>query len=95
MSRKSKRKPARLHETLNKKAPRAPVNLSPDLDLMNAAQACQVIGGNGAPINPATLWRGIKAGRYPKPIMVSPNVARWSRAELEAALRRLFEIRAA
>jgi len=45
-------------------------------------------------ISAATLWRGIKAGRYPKPIRVSAQVRRWSREECEAVLRSMVEGRA-
>jgi predicted DNA-binding transcriptional regulator AlpA len=58
-----------------------------DPDLLDAKAACKLIGGS-RPINPATLWRGVKSGFYPKPIKVSPNANRWLRSELVTAIER-------
>jgi predicted DNA-binding transcriptional regulator AlpA len=38
-------------------------------------------------ISAATLWRGIKQGRFPKPIHISAQVRRWDRSECELALQ--------
>ena len=54
-------------------------------DLLDKDAACRFIGGS-RPINAATLYRGVKAGIYPKPVKVAPNVSRWRRGELEEAL---------
>lgn len=60
-----------------------------DVDvLLDEKAACRLIGGT-KPINPATLWRGIKAGRYSKPIKISPNGRRWLRREILADLQTL------
>jgi predicted DNA-binding transcriptional regulator AlpA len=56
-------------------------------DLLDVEAACQLIGGC-TPINAATLYRGAKAGIYPKPVRVAPNVSRWIRSELELAIER-------
>ncbi len=64
-------------------------------DLLSKGEVCRLIGGTEKPIHPATLYRGIRASRYPRPVMVSPNVARWSRAEVEAALLGLMNRRGA
>jgi predicted DNA-binding transcriptional regulator AlpA len=53
---------------------------------------CAVLGGS-RPIDPATLYRGIKAGRYPAPIKVGPNSLRWVRSEIEAAIAKMMEAR--
>ena len=53
--------------------------------LLDARAACQLIGGS-RPINPATLWRGVKSGIYHKPIKVSPNANRWKRSEILEAI---------
>lgn len=55
--------------------------------LLDVEAACRFIGGTN-PINAATLYRGIKAGIYPPPVKVAPNVSRWLENELEAALER-------
>lgn len=57
-------------------------------DLLDVYAACQFIGGS-RPINPATLWRGIKAGRFSKPIRIGAQSVRWRRSELQADLDRM------
>lgn len=58
-------------------------------DLMDRDETCRFFGGN-RPINPATLYRGISAGRYPKPIKLGPGNSRWLRSECEEALRQMM-----
>jgi prophage regulatory protein len=36
------------------------------------------------PVSPATLWRQIQAGKFPKPLKLSEGVTAWRRSELEA-----------
>ena len=48
-------------------------------------EACKIIGGN-QPIHPTTYYRGAKAGIYPPPDRVSPNVSRVNTAKLMAAI---------
>src|SRR5262249_14950195 len=50
---------------------------------------CRLFGN----INPSTLYRGIRVGRYPKPVRVGPNSSRWLLAECQAALRAMVEQR--
>lgn len=50
--------------------------------------ACAFIGGT-RPIHPSTLWRGIKAGRFSKPIKIGAQSVRWRRSELAADLDRM------
>jgi len=57
-------------------------NLDP---LLDRAGVCRFFGGT-KPIDPATLYRGIRHGRYPKPVKIGPGSSRWLRAECEAAL---------
>ncbi|MPZ36592.1 MAG: hypothetical protein GEU95_00785 [Rhizobiales bacterium] len=57
--------------------------------------ACRLIGGD-QPIHPSTYYRGAKAGIYPTPKKVAPNVARVDLDRLAAMLRsRLDEPEAA
>jgi predicted DNA-binding transcriptional regulator AlpA len=58
--------------------------------LLDRAETCRYFGGT-RPINPATLYRGIRVGRYPKPIKVGPGSSRWLRSECEAALQAMVE----
>jgi predicted DNA-binding transcriptional regulator AlpA len=51
--------------------------------LLDKSQTCEFFGG----INPATLYRGIRQGRFPKPVKVGPGTSRWLRQECESTLR--------
>ncbi len=57
-------------------------------DLVDQPVACQILGGTNTPIHGSTLWRGVKAGRYPKPIKVGPGTNRWRVSELVAVVER-------
>lgn len=57
-------------------------------DLLDISAACRLIGGT-RPINAATLWRGVKAGRYARPIKISNQAVRWRRSELQADIERM------
>lgn len=61
------------------------MNSRPTDELLDVRETCAYFGGT-KPLNPATLYRGIKAGHYPKPINVGPGNSRWLRSECEAAL---------
>jgi predicted DNA-binding transcriptional regulator AlpA len=67
--------------------------MQPVNDLLDRDAACRFFGGT-RPINPATLYRGIRKGRYPAPVKVGPGSSRWLRAECEAALQAMAEGRA-
>jgi predicted DNA-binding transcriptional regulator AlpA len=62
-------------------------------ELLDRAAACAFFGGT-KPLNPATLYRGIRKGRYPAPVKVGPGSSRWLRGECEAALQAMAEGRA-
>lgn len=57
-------------------------------DLVDESVACQIIGGRNSPIHRSTLWRGINAGRYPRPLKVGPGANRWRVGELLGVLER-------
>jgi predicted DNA-binding transcriptional regulator AlpA len=61
-------------------------------ELMDVGEVCRFFGGT-KPINPATLYRGIRQGRYPKPVKVGPGSSRWRREECEAVLREMEAVR--
>jgi len=61
--------------------------------LLDRAETCRFFGGT-RPIHPATLYRGIREGRFPRPVKVGPGSSRWLRAECEAALQGMVEGRA-
>jgi predicted DNA-binding transcriptional regulator AlpA len=62
-------------------------------NLLDRVEVCRFFGGS-RPLNPATLYRGIRKGHFPKPVKVGPGSSRWLRAECEAALRVMAEGRA-
>ena len=61
--------------------------------LLDRADVCRFFGGS-KPIDPATLYRGIRLGRYPRPVKVGPGSSRWLRTECEVALQAMVEGRA-
>jgi predicted DNA-binding transcriptional regulator AlpA len=63
-------------------------------DLLDLRATCALIGGS-KPIHPATLYRGVRKGRYPKPIHIGPGSSRWLRTEIEAVLKAMIAGRAA
>jgi predicted DNA-binding transcriptional regulator AlpA len=60
-------------------------------ELLDCRSVCELFGS----IHPATLYRGIRNGRYPPPIHVGPNTSRWLRSECAAALQAMIAMRAA
>jgi predicted DNA-binding transcriptional regulator AlpA len=65
--------------------PRGQEPIMSNEEFFDADAACRFIGGS-RPINAATLYRGVKAGIYPAPIKVAPNISRWLKTELEVAI---------
>ena len=58
--------------------------------LMDKDETCRFFGGIYHPINAATLYRGVKAGRYPAPVKVGTNSSRWIKSECAAALAKII-----
>jgi predicted DNA-binding transcriptional regulator AlpA len=58
--------------------------------LLKLRDVLVVFGG----INASTLYRGIRAHRYPRPIKVGPGSSRWLRSECEAVLQAMVQGRA-
>ena len=72
-----------------------PMNMAPgsggetsDRDLLDARAVCALFGGT-QPIHQSTLYRGIRAGRYPEPLKIGPKTNRWKACECAAVLARL------
>jgi predicted DNA-binding transcriptional regulator AlpA len=63
--------------------------LDKGLSLLDKGEVCRLFGGN-KPINPSTLYRGIRKGTYPRPVRIGGS-SRWLRAECEAALAGMVE----
>jgi predicted DNA-binding transcriptional regulator AlpA len=58
-------------------------------NLLDRMGVCRMFGGN-RPINAATLYRGIRQRRYPKPVKIGGS-SRWLRSECEAALQAMVD----
>jgi predicted DNA-binding transcriptional regulator AlpA len=54
--------------------------------LLDRPAVCRFFGGT-KPIDPATLYRGIRKGRYPAPLKIGPGSSRWLRSECEVVLQ--------
>jgi predicted DNA-binding transcriptional regulator AlpA len=63
------------------------------MQLLDRKEVCFFFGGS-KPIDASTLYRGIRDGRYPRPVKVGPGSSRWLRSECENALRLMVERRA-
>ena len=61
--------------------------------LLDKWEVCRLFGGS-KPINASTLYRGIRQGRFPRPIRVGGS-SRWLRTECEAALQAMVDGRVA
>jgi predicted DNA-binding transcriptional regulator AlpA len=59
--------------------------------LLDRRAVCELFGGN-RPINASTLYRGIKLGRYPRPIKLGGS-SRWLASECREVLRKMTEAR--
>jgi predicted DNA-binding transcriptional regulator AlpA len=66
-----------------------------DLVLLDITEACRFFGGGSSPLHPTTLYKGIKAGKYPPPLKQGPGTSRWLRSECATALRKIIAERAA
>jgi hypothetical protein len=61
-----------------------------EFTLLDKEGACRFFGGANSPLDPATLYRGIKSGKYPKPIKIGPGTSRWLLSECEQALGKII-----
>jgi predicted DNA-binding transcriptional regulator AlpA len=56
--------------------------------LMTTRETCRFLS-----VDVATLYRGIRAGRFPKPIKITSHRNRWSRNECQRAIDKLKQER--
>jgi predicted DNA-binding transcriptional regulator AlpA len=61
-------------------------------DLLDKREVLRMFGGT-RPLNASTLYRGIRVGRYPRPIKVGPGTSRWLASECREVLRKMTEAR--
>jgi hypothetical protein len=63
----------------------------PDEDVMlNIGEVRVLAGGEEKPVNPATIYRWIHAGRWPAPIRLGANTCRWSKRQCLAAIQQMI-----
>jgi len=41
------------------------------------------------PVSKSTWWAGVKSGKYPKPIRLSPRRVAWRKQDIESLIERL------
>jgi len=58
-------------------------------ELLDRREVCRFFGGT-KPLDPATLYRGIRKHHFPAPVKVGGS-SRWLRAECEAALAQMAD----
>jgi predicted DNA-binding transcriptional regulator AlpA len=58
--------------------------------LLDMKAVCSLFGGT-RPLNPSTIYKGIKRGIFPAPISIGPQTSRWLESECQAALTRIIE----
>ena len=58
--------------------------MSEEFRLLNKHEVCRLAG-----VSHATLYRLVKAGRFPKPLKIGPQASRWRSDEIAAHLDRL------
>jgi hypothetical protein len=63
-----------------------------DDELLTVGETCAFIGGKTKPIDPATLYRGIKAGIWPPLFHPSPGISRAVKRQYAAARARRARI---
>ena len=63
-----------------------------DDEMMSIGTVLEYFGGD-TPLHYSTLYRGIAAGRYPKPVSIGPNSRRWLRSECREARQKLIDAR--
>jgi predicted DNA-binding transcriptional regulator AlpA len=57
--------------------------------MFNVNEVCAFFGGANSPVDRSTLYRGIRAGHFPRAIKVGPKMSRWRRSDCQAALDRM------
>ena len=61
-----------------------------DPDLIDVNELARMFGG----VSKATIWRGVRDGRFPRPIKLGPYISRWLRREAQTHLEKLLAERA-
>lgn len=64
-----------------------------DDELWDVQKVLEYFGGTTTPIHISTLYRGVEAKIYPKPINVAPHIVRWVPRECREARQRMMAAR--
>ena len=61
----------------------------PDSALLRESQLVKNLNNPAPiiPVSPATLWRWVRSGKFPKPMKVGPNTTAWRAGDVRAWLR--------
>ncbi|WP_236775616.1 helix-turn-helix transcriptional regulator [Agrobacterium tumefaciens] len=71
---------AKLHES----------SAMPIFPLTGFVRLNQIVGPNGPlPISKSGFWAGVKSGKFPKPLKVSPRVTVWKAEDIHDLLREI------
>jgi prophage regulatory protein len=58
----------------------------PETGFVRLAQVLTVI-----PVCKSSWWNGVKSGRYPKPVKLSPRCTAWKAEDIHALIKQLSE----
>ena len=72
--------PIEIQSPIEARGNRSPIN--------QLIRLSDLVGRNGSPgmipVSPATLWRWVKAGKFPEPIRLSDRVTAWEASKVNA-----------
>lgn len=54
--------------------------------MLTADEVCVFFTGPTKPMTHTSLYRGIRVGKFPKPIHISRNLSRWRLSDCQSAL---------
>jgi prophage regulatory protein len=59
--------------------------------MLSAREVGQYFGGKSEPLAKNTIWRWVREGKLPKPIMVGPKMARWRFSDCKRIRDAMFQ----
>ena len=70
-------------------APITPIDAMPGSAFLRESQLVKKPGNDAPiiPVSPATLWRWVRLGKFPKPMKVGPNTTAWRVADVRQWLQ--------
>jgi predicted DNA-binding transcriptional regulator AlpA len=66
------------------------LNIADDLTMLDVEETCRFFGGQNSPIDPSTLYKGIKTGKYPRPVKQGSKTSRWVLGQCRVALLKII-----